>query len=346
MIALLTQCFPPDRGGIETLMGQMALALHRSGRPVVVLADHIRGDGPEPAWPFAVRRFGGPRPWRRWRKARALAALRPTAVLADSWKSLEALPAGAPHTVVLAHGNEFLRGREARMRAALKRAAVVAANSAYTAGLLAGLHEHVAVVNLPLAPPPAMARVTPPGRRIIGIGRLEPRKGFDRVIEALPGLPGASFSLVGAGADLARLAGLAEALGVAGRVAFLGPLAEAEKAQALADADVFAMPARQAGASVEGYGLAYLEAAWFGLPSLAGMAGGAADAVLHGQTGLVVDGADPAAVRDGLAALLDDPALCRRLGDAARERVQRELSWEAVLPRYLSLLEPSSVRSA
>ena len=346
MIALLTQCFPPDHGGIETLMGQMATALHEAGHDVVVLADHIRGGDEEPAWPFAVRRFGGPRPWRRWRKARILAALRPRAVLADSWKSLEALPAAAPHTVVLAHGNELLRGRQPRMRAALARAAVVAANSSYTAGLLAGLHPHVVVVNLPLAPPPPASRATPPGRRIIGIGRLEPRKGFDQVIAALPDLTGASFELIGAGDDLARLTALAAALGVAGRVVFRGAISDAEKAQALANADLFAMPARQEGASVEGYGLAYLEAAFFGLPSLAGAAGGGADAVLHGQTGLVVDGTDAAAVRTALATLLDDPALRQLMGDAARARVQRDLSWEAVLPRYLSLLEPSSARSA
>lgn len=346
MIVLLTQCFPPDHGGIETLMGQMAMALHKAGREVVVLADHVRGDAAEPAWPFVVRRFGGLRPWRRWRKGLALAALQPIAVLADSWKSLEALPAGAPRTVVLAHGNELLRGRTARMRTALGRAAVVAANSAYTAGLLHGLHGHVVVVNLPLAPPPAAMRATPPGRRIIGIGRLEPRKGFDRVIAALPALPGASFEVIGAGGDQARLAALSGALGVADRVHFRGATSDTEKAQALADADVFAMPARQEGASVEGYGLAYLEAAWFALPSLAGLAGGAADAVLHDQTGLVVDGADPDAVRAGLATLLDDTTLRRRLGDAAGDRVRRDLSWEAVLPRYLRLLEPSSARSA
>lgn len=345
MIALLTQCFPPDLGGIETLMGQMAMALHEAGRDVVVLADHVRGGGAEPSWPFPVRRFGGPRPWRRWRKSRALAALRPDSILADSWKSLEALPTGAPHTVALAHGNELLRGRETRIRAALTRASVVAANSAYTAGLLAGLHPRVTVVNLPLAPPPDAIRTTPPGRRIIGIGRLEPRKGFDRVIEALPHLPGASFELVGAGDDGERLATLAASFGVAGRVTFRGAVDEAEKAQALADADVFAMPARQEGASVEGYGLAYLEAAWFGLPSLAGIAGGAADAVLDGLTGLVVDGADPQAVRNALSRLLDDPELRHRMGVAARERVRRDLTWQAMLPRYLSLLDPSSARS-
>lgn len=346
LIVLLTQCFPPDHGGIEVLMGQMAVALHQAGRQVTVLADHRRGGGAEPAWPFPVHRFGGPRPWRRWRKARLLSALHPAAVLADSWKSLEALPARAPRTLVLAYGNELLRGRQARMRAAYARATAVAPISAFTAGLLHGLHDCIEIINLPLAQPPEARRRTPPGQRIIGIGRLEPRKGFDRVIEALPALPGASFELIGGGEDRQRLTALALGLGVADRVIFRGSIDDAAKAQALANADVFAMPARREGASVEGYGLVYLEAAWAGLPSLAGTAGGAADAVLHDQTGWLVDGDNPEAVRQGLARLLGDPELRQRLGAAARLRVQRDLTWEAVLPRYLSLLEPSSAHSA
>ena len=340
MIVLLTQCFPPDHGGIETLMGQLAMALHAAGRPVTVLADHIRGPAPEPAWPFPVRRFGGPRLWRRWRKARVLVALAPRAVLADSWKSLEALPANPPRVLVLAHGNELLRqdGRRGeRLRRALARADVVAANSRFTAGLLQGLHGRVEVVNLPIAPPQPAPRAPRPGM-ILGLGRLEPRKGFDMVISALPGLPAAHCVIAGDGPDAARLRALATSLGVADRVRFAGGVTEAEKSALLGQAEILAMPVRREGASVEGYGLVYLEAAWFGVPSLAGRDGGAADAVLDEQTGLVVDGTDPAAIQAALARLLGDPALRQRLGDAAQARVQHDLTWEAVLPRYLSLL--------
>lgn len=338
MITLLTQCFPPDHGGIETLMGQFAQALHAAGHPVTVLADHIRGGAPEPAWPFPVRRFGGPRPWRRWRKARAVGG---GPVIADSWKSLESLPARTGPVLVLAHGNELLRtegARGERIRAALARATVVAANSRYTAGLLAGLHPNVQVINLPVSPPPPGGRVARRGDHIVSLGRLEPRKGMDMVIRALTTLPDARYTIIGEGADRARLEALVRELGLEERVRLAGAVDDTRKAALLSAADIFAMPARREGASVEGYGIAYLEAAWFGLPSVAGLEGGAADAVLDGETGLLVDGTDAEAVRGALARLLADEPMRLRLGAAARARVEHDLSWKAVLPRYLALL--------
>lgn len=339
MILLLTQCFPPDHGGIEAAMGAIARSLHAAGEEVVVLADHIRGGGAEPAWPFPVHRFGGPRLWRRWRKAAALARLRPDAVLADSWKSLEALPARPPRVVVLAHGNELLRRdgrRGARLARALARADLVVANSGYTAGLLAGLHERVEVIHPPIDPPPSPARDPEPGL-ILSLGRLEPRKGLDMVIRALPALPGARHLIIGQGPDEARLRALAADCGAAERVEFAGRVDDAEKFRLLARAEIMAMPVRREGDSVEGFGMVYLEAAWCGVPALAGREGGAADAVVDGETGLVVDGTDAAAVRAALARLLGDAALREQLGRAAQARAVG-YTWRATLPRYLSAL--------
>jgi phosphatidyl-myo-inositol dimannoside synthase len=340
MIVLLTQCFPPDFGGIETLIGQLARALHEAGEPVTVLADRIRGGAPEPSWPFEVKRFGGPRPWRRWQKARALAAIKNPEIIADSWKSLEALPERSRAAFVFAHGNEALRRegkRGERLRIALERAQTVAANSRYTAGLLAGLHPDVQVVNLPVRRHGPTNEAAGNGHQIVSVGRLEPRKGIDMVIRALPDLPQARYTIIGEGADRQRLENIARELGVQDRVLFAGAVDEARKSALLSSADIFAMPARREGDSVEGYGLVYLEAAWFSLPSIAGLEGGAPDAVLDGETGLLVNGADASAVRDALARLVDDAPLRTALGNAARERVET-LTWEAVLPRYLALL--------
>ncbi|KAI96086.1 hypothetical protein T281_02175 [Rhodomicrobium udaipurense JA643] len=264
MIVLLTQCFPPDIGGIETLMGQFARALHEAGEPVTVLADRIRSGAPEPRWPFEVKRFGGPRPWRRWRKSRALAAMGNPEIIADSWKSLEALPDRSVAAFVFAHGNEALRRdgkRGERLRGALASARTVAANSRYTAGLLAGLHPDIQVVNLPVRRHVPTNEVARHGNHIVSVGRLEPRKGMDMVIRALPDLPQARYTVIGDGADRPRLESLASELGVQDRVVFAGAADEARKSDLLSAADIFAMPARREAASVEGYGLVYLEAA-------------------------------------------------------------------------------------
>ena len=73
-LALATQCFAPDFGGIEVLMTGLADALAASGREIEVFADHIRRrDAGELARPYPIRRFGSIRPVRRWMKRRALA---------------------------------------------------------------------------------------------------------------------------------------------------------------------------------------------------------------------------------------------------------------------------------
>lgn len=365
MILLLTQNLPPDPGGIEALMGGLARALAGAGEGVLVLADHIRGKGlAEPSWPAGVslRRFGGPRPLRRWRKGlaarRALARLPVRAVIADSWKSLEVLPRAGVPVLVLAHGSEFPPSpsprKRRRIERALEGATAIAPNSAFTEGLLRPYLTPAAprpvVVHLPVPPQPDPS---PEGRAwveglrgegplLLTLARLEPRKGVDQVIRALPGLaaryPGLRYAVAGGGEDHARLEALARELGVAGRVLFLGRVDDAARAALYAGADLFAMPVRREGASVEGYGLVYLEAAWYGLPALAGRDGGAAEAVRDGETGLLCDGADPGDAAAALARLLGDEALRRRLGEAAARRVRRDLGWDSVLPRYLALI--------
>lgn len=374
-ILIATQTFAPDLGGMEGLMGGLATALAAEGHAVEVFADRIRSGRAELVAPgFALRRFGGPRPLRRLLKrvaiARAIGTGQPAAVIADSWKSVAALPGqvGAilPHGIgttpllVMAHGMEFppdvTPGKAARIRAALLRATGVAANSSFTLDLLApylprGMR--CAVVPPPIAPQPepsdadlanARAAAGPGGPFLLTLARLEPRKGVDMLIRALPGLatshPGITLLVAGDGPDRARLAAVAAEAGVTARVRFLGRIEEGMKAALFRIADLFAMPTRREGASVEGFGIVYLEAAWHGVPSLAGRDGGAAEAMSDGETGLLCDGADPAAVEAALAALLADPAALRAMGARATARLRTGFLWPAVLPRYLELLAP------
>jgi phosphatidylinositol alpha-1,6-mannosyltransferase len=241
-----------------------------------------------------------------------------------------------------------------RLRRAFARVDAIAANSAYTAGLVrpwvpaGGTAPRLGVVPPPIAPQPApdpelvAALRARGGPILLSLSRLEPRKGLDRVIAALPGLaprhPGIRFLVAGDGPDRARLERLAETTRVVDRVRFLGRVDAGTKAALYAAADLLAMPARREGASVEGFGITYLEAAWYGLPALAGRDGGAADAVAEGETGLLCDGADPAAVEAALGALLDDPVRRRAMGEAAAARVRAGFLWDSVLPRYLALL--------
>ncbi|MGE0877667.1 MAG: glycosyltransferase family 4 protein [Acidimicrobiia bacterium] len=167
------------------------------------------------------------------------------------------------------------------------------------------------------------------------VSRLVPRKGFDVVIEALgllaPHRPDLRVVVAGGGRDRERLETLATRLGAP--VTFLGRVPEDDLALVYGMSDVFAMCCRNrwAGLEQEGFGIVFLEAAACGIPQVAGDSGGAAEAVEHGVSGLVVDDPlDHRAVADAIARLVDDPDLRRRMGSAARARAEREFTYDVL----------------
>ena len=365
VIAIATQCFCPDIGGVEALMTALTDELARSGARVEAFADHIRTRGlAELVRPYPIHRYNLWQPVRRAVKRRALAAATRrdpiVGVFADSWKSVAAVPPGVGPIATMAWGTEFplaaATEKAERIAKALARTRTIVACSHYTASLatpyLRGAATRIVVVNPPQAPLPAAEpgalaamRAVIAGRRpvVTTLARLEPRKGLDSVIAALPRLktrhPELVYLVAGAGGDLERLRALAAERGVSDSVVFLGPVTDPQvKAALLTSSDVYAMPSRRVGNSVEGFGIAYAEAAWYGLPALAGGDGGAADVVKDGQTGFVRDGSDPQAISQALCELLDDAQLRTRMGAAAATFVRENLSWRSALPRYLAAL--------
>ncbi len=172
---------------------------------------------------------------------------------------------------------------------------------------------------------------------VLGASRLVPRKGFDRLIQAVGDLDDVHLLLVGAGRDRDRLESRASSL--PGRVRFAGSLTEERLVEAYQAADVFAMPCRSRwfGLEQEGFGIVYNEAAAVGLPAIAGRSGGTDEAVIDGETGLVVDGRSTSEITEALSRLTGDSELTRSIGSAARDRVVRELSYP-VLARSLAPL--------
>lgn len=176
------------------------------------------------------------------------------------------------------------------------------------------------------------------------VSRLVPRKGQDMLIRAWPAVqravPDAALLLVGGGPyrrDLRRMAG---ELGVAGSVCFTGSVPWEELPAHFDAGDVFAMPCRtrRRGLDVEGLGIVYLEASATGLPVVAGASGGAPDAVLDGESGVVVDGRSVPAVAAAVAELLGDPRRARAMGEKGRSWVEREWRWELQAARLDDLL--------
>jgi phosphatidylinositol alpha-1,6-mannosyltransferase len=98
------------------------------------------------------------------------------------------------------------------------------------------------------------------------------------------------------------------------------------------------------GLEQEGFGIVFLEAAAAGVPQVAGASGGATEAVIDGETGLVVTRPnDPGCVAEALRELLADPARARRMGDAGRSRVVASFDYDLLASRLAHTLEEVAV---
>ncbi len=183
------------------------------------------------------------------------------------------------------------------------------------------------------------------GPLVVSVSRLVPRKGMDVLIKAVGRLraqhPDLALAIGGAGRDRARLERAAKRCGAP--VWFLGRVDDADLPLLDAAADIWAMCCRDrwSGLEQEGFGIVFLEAAAAGVAQVAGRSGGAGEAVLHGQTGLVVDHPeDPVVVAAALATLLDDSGLRERLGAEARRRAVAEFDYDHLARRlHAALLE-------
>lgn len=370
-VLLVTNDFPPDVGGIQRFATELACRL--PGAAVLAPA-HPRAAVHDRSLPVPVRRapvrylLPEPRAAREmraavsWHEAEAVLLLSPVP-LALLGRAVD-VPWG-----VVAHGAEIeIPGRApvlgARVRAALRSADTVFAVSEWTRSRIARLLG-------PDTPPIELLRngvdldrFTPDAdgagvRRRLGlgwapvvtsVGRLVPRKGQDRLIDAWPGVraiaPGARLLLVGDGRLRERLERRARAL-PAGSVVFTGPVPGEQLAALHAAADVFAHPnrTRWAGLEQEGFGIVFLEAQACGVPAVVGASGGAPESVIDGETGLVVDGDDPDAIAEAVGGLLADRERARAMGAAGRRMVEERFSWERIVTGLEADLRALAARS-
>lgn len=167
---------------------------------------------------------------------------------------------------------------------------------------------------------------------ILMVGRLVERKGCDIVIQALPtvlkSVPEVHFLIVGKGPMQAELEALVEKLKLEKFVTFAGFIPDEELVAYYQASDVFVMVSRELSESgnIEGFGIVYLEANLQGKPVVAGRSGGVPEAVLHEETGLLVDPNDPEEVALAIIRILKDTAFAQFLGENGRRRVLNDFT--------------------
>jgi glycosyltransferase involved in cell wall biosynthesis len=232
----------------------------------------------------------------------------------------------------------FLRGL---IRWAARTSAQAVAISHYTARELrkfADVPIEVIPYTAELAPPTMPATRDATRKSVLFVGRLIERKGVRHLIRALGALPSPNhvhLTIVGDGPERPSLEALVRELGLGGVVQFRGRVSDEELRRAYASADAFVLPsvldARQ---DTEGLGVVLLEAMNYGVPVIASDIGGITDIVEHEHTGLLVPPGDERALANAITRVLSDRALARRFGDAGRERLREEFSWDRIVARW------------
>ncbi len=181
-------------------------------------------------------------------------------------------------------------------------------------------------------------------RVVVCVGRLVHRKGQDKLIEAMPQVlkefPDAVLLLVGEGPIRSMLDKLIRHHGLEHHVIFTGRIKFEDLAKYIQLGEVFAMPSRDRffGLEVEGLGIVYLEASACGVPVIVGKSGGAPDAVIQNQTGLIVDGTKPQEISDAICRLFADKELARQMGRQGREWVVENWRWQIWSEKFNTLL--------
>ena len=372
----ITNDFPPRIGGAQSYYWGLIQTLDTAD-VVVVAPDQPGGRQFDLTHPYQVVRY----PLQQLRPSRGL--LRTALQLIDDFdiemvQFGHPLPTGLlgptitrrtglPYLVFLGGAELTLPGAMpvsgTALRYVLGHAAMLVAVSDYTAAAAArqvrGLVPAVTMrppIDGAFSPPSAVTKAEAKellgidGELVICLGRLVPRKGQDRLIEAVALLsaayPRLHLALVGSGRLAGRLKEMAKDLGVGERVHATGALDIDELQVWMAASDVFASPCRTrwGGLEVEGFGIVFAEASLAGLPVFAGRSGGAPESVKNGETGIVARGDTKEEVAEALNRLLSlSPEARDAMGRRAREFTLARHAVPVVAERYRELLVRAAV---
>ena len=368
MIIITTQCFHPQIGGIEALMTGMAESLVKVGKEVLVLADGKKNLDLDSKTQYSIKRFYGWKPIRRIKKARYLEKIckenNVEAIYADSWKSIEYIKKKNKKILVLAHGTEIpkqywsimldmLRFKRNRILKSYQDVYKIIANSNYTRDLMQAslkidfdkieiIHPGVDVYKDFISEEEKQyvsALIHGKNPVISTLARIEKRKGHEYVILAIHELinefPNIVYLIAGKGPYLDKIKNLVKKLKLENNIFFLGWITEPEKSLILKNSDIFIMTPVLIGESVEGFGMAFIDASFHGIATIGSNSGGISDAIIDGQTGLLCQAGDQASVTSSLKKLIEDKALRQQLGENGKKIAIEKYSWDKKIFEYL-----------
>ena len=359
MYLIVTRSFPPELGGMQNHLWGFSNELSKNYM-IKVFADYIYGhrDFDEQA-SFSIERIGGPKLFRKYRKANLIDEFTKKnivdGIIADHWKSLEHLK-NSKKKFCFIHGKDInhLKGSRINQRIlkVLNNSEKIIANSKYTKNLAIeiGVNENKIVIINPGIDPAkelnkkslkkieSLLKVKTP--RLITVSRFDKRKNHEKVVMALRNLkqiyPNIIYISVGYGEEEENIKKLVDELDLNNHVLFLKDISKDLKNSLISKSNVFVMPSIIHKKSVEGFGIAFVEAGQYGIPSIGGKDGGAADAIDDGKTGIICDGNNLDEIYSSINKLLERN-LYLELGKNAKSFVKK-FEWNKIIEEYKKIL--------
>ena len=355
MYLIATRSFPPELGGMQSLMWGLAKEMSKNFMIKVFADYHDSHKEFDQKVSFSIERVGGIKFLRKIRKAQLINEFlkenKVQGVIADHWKSLELIQSDKKKYCLI-HGKEINHPKNSsqnkRILKILNNAEKVIANSEYTKNLAIenGVEKDKVIVINPGVDPvkelnkkslekvESLLKIKTP--RLITISRFDKRKNHEKVLMALRNLkqiyPNIVYICIGYGDEEENIKSLVKELDLVAQVMFFKDIGDDLKNALIAKSNIFVMPSIIHKTSVEGFGIAYVEAAQYGVTSLGGKDGGASDAIEHEKTGLICDGNNLNEIYSSLDTMIKDKKYLE-LGKNAKG-LSSKFYWSNAIEKY------------
>ena len=359
MYLIVTRSFPPDIGGMQNLMLGLSKELSKH-HMIKVFAEYNEDHKSfDEKFSFSIERVGGIKLLRKYRKAQLINEFikenKVEFIISDHWKSLELIKT-EKKKICLIHSKEINHNRGTnlnnRVLKVLNKVETVVANSKYTKNLAiqCGVDESRIIVinpgvdtvnelnNKSLDKVENLLKHKSP--RLITVSRYDKRKNHEKVIMVLRNLkqiyPDIIYICIGYGDEEENLKKLVVELDLQAQVMFFKNISNELKDSLVAKSNIFVMPSIIHKKSVDGFGIAYIEAAQYRVPSLGGKDGGASDAIEHEKTGLICDGNELDDIYTSINLMLENKKYLE-YGKAAKENSSK-FQWNKIIEEYKKIL--------
>jgi len=356
MYLIVTRSYPPEVGGMQNLMWGLTNSLSKYFMIKVYADYHFNYQNYDKNVSFSIERVGGIKLLRKYRKAYLVNEFLKKnknikGIIADHWKSLELIKT-SKKKICLIHSKEinYKKGTFSNKRVlkVLNNVDNIVSNSKYTKDLAisCGVNsEKITVINPGVNPLKKIDKkifeeaenlLINKKPRLITVSRFDKRKNHEKVIMALRNLkeiyPNIVYTCIGNGEEEENIKKLTKELNLGKQVLFFKDISQDLKNALVSRSNIFVMPSIIHKKSVEGFGIAFIEAAQYAVPSVGGKDGGASDAIIHQKTGLICDGNSLDEIYSNINYLLNDNKHIE-YGKAAKEN-SNNFHWEQIIKKY------------